>query len=289
MLCYALRRMSRSQVFRLLVIVLGLLSTATAQIKFRLVDRATIESRVKRYGGNNAQRELTVKQMFGEAGCKDISEQEVKHLPPNVICVLPGETDKIILVGGHTDRVEAGDGVVDNWSSASLLPSLFFSEDSQPPRRHTFVFVGFTGEEKGLVGSEFYAKHMTEAERSRIVAMVNFDTLGLGPTNVWATHADKQLLTPLVVVANAMKLPLAAVNVDGVGTTDSESFAAYNIPRITIHTITQQTWPILHSSKDNFSALKMDDYYDTYHLLAAYLAFLDSQLNPPQSQQNTVH
>jgi Zn-dependent M28 family amino/carboxypeptidase len=206
-----------------------------------------------------------------------------------VICVLPGETDEIILVGGHTDRVRVGDGVVDNWSSASLLPSLFFSENIQPLRRHTFVFVGFTGEEEGLVGSEFYAKHLSDSDRARIVGMVNLDTLGLGPTNVWASHADKQLLGPLVEVASAMKLPLAGVDVDGVGTTDSESFAKYNIPRITIHTVTQQTWPILHSAKDNFSAVKMDDYYDTYRLLATYLAVLDSNLNVPQSQTKPTH
>ena len=274
--------MLRSHFLRLLLLAPFLLSVAAAQIRFGVVDRDTVESRLKRYGGNNAERELTVKQMFGEAGCKDISEELVKHYPPNVICVLPGETDKIILVGGHTDRVRTGDGVVDNWSSASLLPSLFFSENIQPPRHHTFVFVGFTGEEDGLVGSAFYVKHLDDKDRSRIVAMVNLDTLALGPTKVWATHADKQLLGPLVGVANAMKLPLAAVNVDGVGTTDSESFAKYKIPRITIHTITQETFPILHSAKDNFSAVKMDDYYDTYRLIAAYLAYLDEELNTSQ-------
>jgi Zn-dependent M28 family amino/carboxypeptidase len=258
-------------------------------VRFGLADRATVEARLKRYGGSNSQRELTVKQIFGEAGCKDVSEQEVKHYPPNVICVLPGETDEIILVGGHTDRVRVGDGVVDNWSSASLLPSLFFSENIQPPRRHTFVFVGFTGEEDGLVGSAFYAKHLSDKDRSRIVAVVNLDTLGLGPTKVWASHADKQLLEPLIEVAAAMKLPLAAFNVDGMGSTDSESFAKYKIPRITIHTVTQQTWPILHSAKDNFKAVKMDNYYDTYRLLAAYLAFLDSDLNTPQPQKKPTH
>jgi peptidase M28-like protein len=282
LLCYALLRMPRSRFLPLLLVVLCLFPHAVAQIRFGLVDRATVEARLKRYGGNNAQRELTIKQMFGEADCKDVSEQEVKHYPPNVICVLPGETDKIILVGGHTDRVRDGDGVVDNWSSASLLPSLFFSENIPPPRRHTFVFVGFTGEEEGLVGSTFYVKHLSDQDRSRIVAMVNLDTLGLGPTEVWASHADKQLLEALALVANSMKLPIAAFNVDGVGTTDSESFAKYKIPRITIHTITQQTWPILHSARDNFSAVKMDDYYDTYRLLAAYLAFLDTGLNAPQ-------
>ncbi|HEY1802660.1 MAG TPA: M28 family peptidase [Terriglobales bacterium] len=281
--------MPRSHFLPLALVVLCLFPDAVAQIRFGLADRATVEARLKRYGGNNAQRELTVKQMFGEAGCKDISEQEVKHFPPNVICVLPGETNEIILVGGHTDRVRDGDGVVDNWSSASLLPSLFFSENIQPPRHHTFVFVGFTGEEEGLVGSTFYTKHLSDQDRSRIVAMVNLDTLGLGPTEVWASHADRQLLDALALVANTMKLPIAAFNVDGVGTTDSESFAKYKIPRITIHTITQQTWPILHSARDNFSAVKMDDYYATYRLIAAYLAFLDSGLNAPQPQPKPTH
>ena len=270
-------------------LLFGLFSSAVAQVRFSVVDRATIESRLKRYAGNNAKRELTVKQMFAEAGCTDVSEQKVKYYPPNVICVLPGQTDKIILVGGHTDRVRVGDGVVDNWSSASLLPSLFVSENIQPPRRHTFVFVGFTGEEEGLVGSAFYAKHLSEQDRSRIVAMVNLDTLGLGPTEVWASHADKQLLDALALVANTMKLPLAAFNVEGGASTDSESFAKYKIPRITIHTITQQTWPILHSENDTFSAVKMDDYYQTYRLIAAYLAFLDSGLNAQQPQPTSTH
>ncbi|PYX03200.1 MAG: Zn-dependent exopeptidase M28, partial [Acidobacteria bacterium] len=34
---------------------------------------------------------------------------------PNVICVLPGSSDKVIIVGAHFDRVSEGDGVVDNW------------------------------------------------------------------------------------------------------------------------------------------------------------------------------
>lgn len=292
MLCYASQHMSASGRLRPLLIVLclaGLAPAAVAQVRFGVVDRATIESRLKRYRGNNATRELTVKQLFGEAGCKDVSEQQVKHYPPNVICVLPGETEKIILVGGHTDRVRVGDGVVDNWSSASLLSSLFFSENIQPPRRHTFVFIGFTGEEDGLIGSAFYAKHLSDAERSRIVAMVNLDTLGLGPTEVWASHADRQLLDALALVANTMKLPLAAFNVEGGASTDSESFAKYKIPRITIHTITRETWPILHSDNDTYSAVKMDNYYDTYRLLAAYLAFLDSGLDAPQSQPKASH
>jgi hypothetical protein len=76
-------------------------------------------------------------------------------------------------------------------------------------------------------------------------------------------------------------MPVSAVDVENVGSTDSEQFAARGIPSITIHSLTQETWnaKILHTSKDRFSAMRLDDYYQTYRLLAAYVAFLD-QFDP---------
>ena len=65
---------------------------------------------------------------------------------------MDGKLDSLIIVGGHFDLAESGRGVVDNWSGSSLLPSLYQSLKSVP-RRHNFVFVGFTDEEKGMVGN----------------------------------------------------------------------------------------------------------------------------------------
>src|SRR5208337_1846504 len=207
------------------VSVLLFCSLAAAQVKFRQVERGVVESRLKDFAAKNDEREAEIKKLFAESGCKGshLSEQTVRSkLPPNVICVLPGQTDEVIVVGAHTDKVDAGDGVVDNWSGASLLPSLYQSLDAEP-RRHTYVFIGFTGEEKGLVGSDYYAHKLSPEQRAKIAAMVNMDTLGVGPTKVWASHADKALLRALSQTAAGMKLPLAAVNVDGAGSTDSES------------------------------------------------------------------
>jgi len=86
-----------------------------------------------------------------------------------------------------------------------------------------------------------------------------------------------------------LNLPLASVNVEQVGSTDAEQFAERKIPRITIHSLTQATWNarILHTSKDKLSAMRLDDYYQTYRLLAAYLAVLDlatSNLAVPTSR-----
>ena len=251
-----------------------------AQLTFKTLTENAIADRLRQYGGSDADREARLKHLFAESGCPadSLTEQVVSsHYAPNLICVLPGQTEDVILIGAHFDHVKDGDGVVDNWSGASLLPSFLVTITAEP-RHHTFVLVAFTGEEAGLVGSEFYVKHLTPDQRSHIKAMINLDTLGLGPTEVWATHSDPRLSGSLNAVAHAMKLPLTAMNVDNVGSTDSESFAPYKIPHMTVHSLTPNTLSILHSPHDKFSAIHLDDYYSTYRLLSAYLVNLDRYL-----------
>ena len=262
------------------------------RIHFLLQSREVVEDRLKSFSTKNSDREALIRKWFAESGCKgaNLSEQALdRKLPPNVICVLPGETQQVILVGAHTDKVDSfGDGVVDNWTGAVLLPALLDSLSGQL-RHHTLIFVGFSGEEKGLVGSQYYVDHLTNEQRAHIEGMVNFDSLGLGPTEVWASHADKVLLDALASVTTASKLPVTAMNVPEGATADSESFARYQIPRITLHSVTQKTWPILHSPSDKIAAVKMNDYYDSYKLIAAYLAYLDDALKPAVETGKAAH
>ncbi len=254
-------------------------SRPTQAVRFLPVSREVIEARLQQFATTNAKRKSSLQRMFQEAGCTGERFREGKvegSSLPNLVCTLPGETEVIILVGAHYDLAERGKGVVDNWTGAALLPSLLESLAGHA-RRHTFVFVGFTDEEKGLVGSKFYVSQLTPEEKQKIRAMVNLDTLGLSPTKVWVSRADRRLLTALADVARSMKLPLQGVDVDKVGSSDSESFAQQNIPAITIHSVTQETLPILHSPKDTPEAVKLDDYYQSYRLIAAYLSYLDTQ------------
>jgi Peptidase family M28 len=253
-----------------------------ASLRYSPASRQVVEGRLGKYAGNNKQREATLKLMFADVGCDDqhLSEQSVKGSKlPNIVCLLPGTSDKVILVGAHYDRVSEGDGVVDNWSGASLLPSLYEAVKSET-REHTYIFVGFTDEEQGEVGSRFYARQMTKEQVAATDAMVNMDTLGLAPTEVWTSHSDKRLTSALVNIAKRLNVPITSVDVEQVGSTDAEQFAERKIPRITIHSLTQETWSahILHTSKDKISAMRLDDYYETYRLLAAYVAFLDQVL-----------
>ncbi|HTQ56317.1 MAG TPA: M20/M25/M40 family metallo-hydrolase [Bryobacteraceae bacterium] len=234
-------------------------------------------SRLQQAPRNNHARASALAQLFADAGCagEHLVRESVKHRrDANVICVLPGGTEQRILVTAHTDKADEGYGVVDDWSGASMLADLLESLRTAP-RRHTFVFIGFTAEEDGLAGSRFYVKTLTAAERSRIGAVVNVECLGLSPTAVWLHHADPRLAQVAGQAAATVKLPIRAINVERVGEDDAMSFAAAHIPTITFHSVTQETLQILHSPQDTYRAIHPDEYYDSYHLLAAYLALAD--------------
>ena len=116
---------------------------------------------------------------------------------------------------------------------------------------------------------------------AKIHAMVNMDSLGTSSTKVEIDRADKGLRNALAIAAQTFKLPLSAVNVHAVGRSDSDSFQDRRVPSINIHSLTRDTFPILHSPRDRMEAIHLDDYYDTYLLMRAYIAYLDETLGAP--------
>ena len=175
------------------------------------VPKAVVEERVQAYSKKPVERRDGLRRLFEAAGCvpPSLTEQAVKHERlGNVICTLPGLTDSKIVVGAHYDHLQVGSGVIDNWSGASLLASLYQSLTSRP-RKHTILFIGFTAEEVGLRGSDFFARTLTKEERANFRAVVNLDSLGLSSTKVWASRSDAELVHTLSVVAKAMELPVA--------------------------------------------------------------------------------
>jgi Peptidase family M28 len=246
---------------------------------FDLQARRTIQARLHRFSNDNSEREAILKQMFQEDGCRPprLEEQRVEQEKlPNLTCTLAGASNSMIIVGAHFDHVKIGQGVVDNWSGASLLPTLYASLQ-HVTRKHTFVFIGFTDEEGGLVGSRFYAGHLTAEQQARIRAMINLDSLGLASTKIFLTHSDRELFEKLERLAHLMKLPVEVVNVPGADE-DSEAFRRRKIPTLMVHSVTPPTWPILHTARDTLAAVDMTAYYGTYRLIAAYLADLDQKL-----------
>ena len=250
-----------------------------AQVRIEFVKPETVQARLDLYKGNDKARESALFKAFADAGCPaaNLSEQPVSNLKePNVICALPGESAEEIIIGAHFDHVSEGSGVVDNWSGASLLPSLFQGLLATK-HKHTFVFIGFTGEESGLIGSSFYVSHLPKSNVRQIALMITIDSIGLGPTKVWVSRSDEHAVAILNATAQALKLPLAGVNVDGFGESDEEPFIRWGVKTITIHSVTDENRRVLHSRLDAPTAISFHDYYDTYRLLAGYLVILDRQ------------
>lgn len=220
--------------------------------------------------------------MFIEAGCDNdrLNEQLMPdRKQANVICTREGGAQSVVIVGAHFDHAEEyGLGVVDNWSGASLLPSLFESLKPYSPK-HAIRFIGFAEEEKGLLGSAFYVKELKQQELARVRLMIDIDSLGLGPTKVWLNHSNREMADSLALIAGRLHIPVGVVNADLVGDEDSTSFRRRHVPTLMLHSITQQTFGILHSPNDNFSQIHMDDYYDSYRLIYAYLIYIDSLLD----------
>jgi Iap family predicted aminopeptidase len=270
-----------SRGFMAFLLAVGALAPAQTKISFHAVGKEVVLARIQDVPQKNSDRQKRVEALFAEAGCVGlVTEQKVKRTDySNVICTLPGDTDETVIVGAHFDKVVRGTGAIDNWSGASLLASLYQTL-AGTKRHHTFLFVAFCEEEKGLVGSDFDASNMSKEDIARTEAMVNLDTLGLSPTKVWVHRADKDLVVALATVAHGLGLPAAEVDVERVGSADSESFSGKHIPRITIHSLTAQTFPVLHSNRDTLEQLRPDDYYDTYRLMCGYLVYLDESLQP---------
>lgn len=268
--------MKRSCSVMLALLLLFGAKSVIAAIRFELLDRNTVLTRLRSCPKNDVDRQAQLAAYFAEVGCTGpaLTLDAARHSKfANVICTLPGSSIEKIIVGAHFDHAERGSGAVDNWSGASLLPSLYQAL-AATPRKHRFIFVGFWGEERGLLGSQQYVRKLGKEDLASIDAMVNMDTFAAGPTEFWVGHSDPMLENAAVAVASAMKLPIEGLRLEHVST-DSETFRGKKIPSIEFCALTQATRHLLHSPEDQVSQINQDDYYNAYHLLAAYLAYID--------------
>jgi hypothetical protein len=59
-------------------------------------------------------------------------------------------------------------------------------------------------------------------------------------------------------IAQAVKIPVQGMNVERVGTSDTEPVRDAKVPTIDFHGLTNATWPILHTIDDQFSKVQGD-------------------------------
>jgi hypothetical protein len=56
------------------------------------------------------------------------------------------------------------------------------------------------------------------------------------------------------------------------------TFHKAGIPVLSLHSVTQETLPLINSPKDVWKSLSWKDYYDTHRFVSALLTYLDEKL-----------
>jgi len=169
----------------------------------------------------------------------------------NVIGFLPGRdpdlAEEVVVLGAHYDHIGLGlfgstggaaaagqvhNGADDNASgSASLLElAEWFAQPENRPRR-SLLFIAFTGEERGLLGSVHYVEHPTVPLQD-CVAMVNLDMVGRcrGECLEIGGVGTARGLQDLVARQNERHRMNVTWDPDGVAPSDSTSFFRKGLP-----------------------------------------------------------
>jgi len=113
-----------------------------------------------------------------------------KSVTYNVLAKIPGDKhkDEAIIYSAHWDHLGVGEkvqgdsiynGAVDNATGVAALFEIAsaFKKLPKTPGR-TILFISYTAEEQGLLGSEFYAKHPA-FPLAKTVANINMDMMGI--------------------------------------------------------------------------------------------------------------
>jgi aminopeptidase YwaD len=89
---------------------------------------------------------------------------------------------KRVIVGAHYDGVDTP-AANDNASGAAVILEMAKAlTDQKIALPYDIAFVSFGAEEIGLVGSEQYVYNLSREEKDSVIAMLNFDMVGVGDT-----------------------------------------------------------------------------------------------------------
>lgn len=196
----------------------------------------------------------------------------------NVVGVLEGSgphAEETVIVGAHYDHLGHGglfsgslaflskdihNGADDNASGTAMVLELARRLARRPdplPRR--VVFMAFSGEERGLLGSKYYVEHPLYPLKSTVM-MVNFDMVGRlndkDELTVYGTGTTPgaEALVDALGQSSGFKIKKVA---EGLGPSDQQSFYLKDIPVLFAFTGTHRDYhrPSDDTDRINFSGM----------------------------------
>ena len=191
----------------------------------------------------------------------------------NVVGILPGRDPKLagqyIVIGAHYDHLGLGgpgsldpdsvgvphNGADDNASGVVAMLEVARRLSLRPPAR-SVLFLAFSGEEEGLLGSAAWVKAPAVPNDS-VVAMLNFDMVG--------RLRDDKLIVYGVETATEWRPLLDSLNAtagfrmtaqgDGYGPSDHTSFTVAKRPVLHLFTGTHEDY---HRTTDDWQKINLD-------------------------------
>jgi len=221
-----------------------------------------------------AADELRAAAEAGEQATVETSVGPQRSTARNVVAQIPGTdlalADEVVVVGAHYDHLGYGgegslapgtraihNGADDNASgTAALIEVAEALAESEPDR--TVVFIAFSGEERGLLGSAHFVSEPT-VSLEHAVAMINMDMVGRIRDNTvtvfgMATAPEWEALLVRTNDAQAEPFSLTLMP-DGYGPSDHSSFYGAGMPVLHFFSNTHSEY---HRPEDDWGTLNAE-------------------------------
>ncbi len=207
----------------------------------------------------------------------------------NVIGYIDNKSEYYVVVGAHYDHLgygEAGslhtgekaihNGADDNASGIANM--LYIAErllDNNIDEKHNYVFIAFSGEEKGLWGSNYFAKNATY-DLSKTSFMINMDMVGrLNEERKIAINGvgTNPRFDALIDSTNTYEFAVVK-SLSGVGPSDHTSFYLQDLPVLQFFTGQHEDY---HKPSDDLELLNYEGMLDIGNFIYDFVLALDDK------------
>lgn len=181
----------------------------------------------------------------------------------NIIAELPNfdRNKPTLILSAHYDTTKDNVGIIDNGSgTAFLLSSGEWLSDFDRDFNLRLVF--FDVEESRMYGSKYYLEQLSDEERSKIIADINFDVIGGNHLSVGTVNGFENALSIYLERLAKVESDLS----DKGSSSDSDPFMHWQIPAVTYIDLSLPIDPCENSS---YIDLVSDESFET---LASQLA-----------------